>query len=197
MITEIYLICNYKVIERLDYLIMKKNLLSVLILALLIVNIAMTAIMMVSVLGTNNKTGALVTSIARVMNLELYEPGESANNVPLSQTATYALADRLMIQLKPSVDEEGNSTGASMVIFYMALAMDTEHKDYKELGSEETLQSFEIQIKDTVASVVHEYTEQEFSENSDQVKAEILSAIQDLFQSDFIYRVSISDVIFQ
>lgn len=177
---------------------MKKNLLSVLILALLIVNIAMTAIMMVSVLGTNNKTGALVTSIARVMNLELYEPGsDPASSIPLSQTATYALADRLMIQLKPSVDADGNSTGADMVIFYMALAMNTEHKDYKELGSDETLKSFEIQIKDTVATVVRDYTEQEFNENTEQVKAEILSAIQDLFQSDFIYRVSISDVIFQ
>ena len=176
---------------------MKKNLLSVLILALLIVNIAMTAIMMVSVLGTNSKTGALVTSIARVMNLELYEPGtDPASNIPLSQTATYALADRLMIQLKPSVDADGRS-GADMVIFYMALAMNTEHKDYKELGSDETLKSFEIQIKDTVATVVRDYTEQEFNENSEQVKAEILSAIQDLFQSDFIYRVSISDVIFQ
>ena len=68
---------------------MKKNLLSILILALLIVNIALTAVMMVSVIGTNSKTGELVSSIAAVMNLEYYDPdGEASNGVPLSQTAT-------------------------------------------------------------------------------------------------------------
>lgn len=178
---------------------MKKNLLSVLILALLIVNVVLTAIMMVSVIGTNKKTGDLVTSIATVMNLELYPPGsESEVNVPLSETATYSLADRLMIQLKPTVNEEGKSTGASMIVFYMSLSMNTEHKDYEKLGSTEKMSSLEIDIKNAVASVVQDYTEQECRDNLDgQIKAEILSAIQSLFQSDFIYRVSISDVIYQ
>ena len=42
---------------------MKRNLLSVLILALLIVNVALTAVMMVSVTQTNKKTAALIDSI--------------------------------------------------------------------------------------------------------------------------------------
>ena len=178
---------------------MKKNLLSVLILALVIVNIVLTTIMMVSVMSTNGKTGELVSSIATVMNLELYEPGgETAGNVPLSQTATYSLADRLMIQLKPAVDEDGRTTGASMITFYMSLAMNTEHKDYEKMGSAEKLSSLEIEIKDAVASVLQGYTEQECRENLDErIRAEILAALQDLFQSDFIYRVSISDVYYQ
>lgn len=176
---------------------MKKNLLSVIILALLVVNIVLTTIMMVSVISTNGKTGDLVTTIASVMNLELTGPGDSANNIPLSQTATYPLSDRLMIQIRQGVDAEGKTVGHSMVVFYISLAMDMEHEDYGKYGSAETLAGFEIQIKDAVASVVREYTEQEFNDNFDQVKAEILAAIQDLFQSRFVYRVSISDVIFQ
>ena len=39
---------------------MKKNLISIVILALLIVNIVLTAIMMFSVTGTSRKTAALV-----------------------------------------------------------------------------------------------------------------------------------------
>lgn len=176
---------------------MKKNLLSVLILALLVVNIALTAIMMVSVISTNSKTGELISSIAAVMNLEYYDPdGEASGGVPLSRTATYSLEDRLMIQLKPSVNADGKE-GAKMIIFYMSLAMDTAHDDYEKLGNPETLAGLEIQIKDTVASVVKDYTEQECRENFEQIKAEILSALQDLFQSNFIYKVSISDVLFQ
>ena len=54
---------------------MKKNLLSVLILVLMIVNIAMSAVMMISVTGTNQKTAALMDSIGTAMNLEWNGPG--------------------------------------------------------------------------------------------------------------------------
>ena len=69
---------------------MKKNLLSILILVLLIVNIALTVVMMISVTGTNKKTGELVTSIATVLNLELYNPGGiPLAEVPLSKAAIH------------------------------------------------------------------------------------------------------------
>ena len=55
---------------------MKKNLMSVLILALLIVNIVLTVITMVSVTSTNKKTASVVNSIATVLNLELNTSGD-------------------------------------------------------------------------------------------------------------------------
>ena len=50
---------------------MKKNMLSILILALLIVNIVLTAIMMFSVTGTAKKTSALIDDISAAINLDL------------------------------------------------------------------------------------------------------------------------------
>ena len=50
---------------------MKKNLLSIVILSLLIVNIVMTAIMLFSVIGTNKRTAEIVTDIAGILSLEL------------------------------------------------------------------------------------------------------------------------------
>ena len=82
---------------------MKKNLLSVLILVLLLVNIALTTVMMISVTGTNKKTADLVTSIATVLNLELYKPGEeSASEVSLTDTETYVMTE-MMIPLSASL----------------------------------------------------------------------------------------------
>ena len=46
---------------------MKKNLISIIILALLVVNIVLTAIMMFSVTGAANKTAALVDNIATAL----------------------------------------------------------------------------------------------------------------------------------
>lgn len=175
---------------------MKKNLLSVLILALLIVNIVLNVIMMVNVLSTNGKTADLVTSIATVLNLEYTGPGGgSANSVPLSQTATYDFT-KVMIQLKHYKDADGRDAGADMIIFDMSLAMDTKHDDYKTYGEAETMAQYEIQIKDAVESVVNQYSQADFENNYDQIKAEILTAIQRLFQSDFIYNIYISGVMY-
>ena len=88
---------------------MKKNLLSILILVLLIVNIALTSVMMISVISTNKKTAELVTSIAMAMHMELYTPGgEAATEVPISETETYVMAE-MMIPLAFStvVGEDG------------------------------------------------------------------------------------------
>ena len=52
---------------------MKKNLLTIIILALLVVNVVLTGIMMFSVTGAMNKTSALVTDISTALNLELYK----------------------------------------------------------------------------------------------------------------------------
>ena len=50
---------------------MKKNMLSILILALLIVNIVLTSVMMFSVVGASKKTSALIDDIASAINLDL------------------------------------------------------------------------------------------------------------------------------
>ena len=53
---------------------MKRNLLSIIILALLVVNIVMTAVMMFTIVPANKKTISLVGDIASAMKLELSDP---------------------------------------------------------------------------------------------------------------------------
>ena len=87
---------------------MKKNLISIIILALLVVNIVLTAIMMFSVTGAANKTAALVDNIATALNLELTaQTGEGADavNVPMEETEVYTIPESMTISLKP--DEDG------------------------------------------------------------------------------------------
>ena len=82
---------------------MKKNLISVLILALLVVNLALTAIMMFSVTSASKKTAALVDNIATALNLELTaQTGEAGVPVvPIENIETYSLesGDALTISL--------------------------------------------------------------------------------------------------
>ena len=155
------------------------------------------------ILEQNYQEGVLLptsidyVSLATLWSQEIYdETGNDTGNIPLSQTATYDFPDLMMVQLAPSVDAEGNTTN-KLIIFQMSLVMDTEHADYKTYGDAEIMAGFEIVIKDAVVSVLKNYSEEECRNDFDQIEAEILAVVQELFQSDFIYRVSIYDVIFQ
>lgn len=177
---------------------MKKNLLSILILVLLIVNIALTAVMMISVTGTNKKTAELVTSIATVMNLELYSPGGvSVADVPLSETDTYDLSDLMIpLAISTTVNQDGElvSSKQSYIVFTLSLFQNTKHDDYKTLGGETNITVYESQIKDVVNTVVGSHTLEECQNDFDSIREEILQEIQHLFGSNFIYKIGISGV---
>lgn len=170
---------------------MKKNLLTVLILALLIVNIALTSVMMFSVMGVNKKTADLVTSIATVLNLELTAPGKGEPEVievAVEDMMPYNVEGAMTIPLKA---EEGKNRYIS---FNIGFVMDKSNKDYKKYG--ETIGEKEMLIKSTVTTVVSQHTEQECRDDAEGLKIEILKAVQEIFQSEFIFKVAISDVKF-
>ena len=49
-------------------------------------------------------------------------------------------------------------------------------------------------IKDAISTVVSGYTKDDCLSNMDGLKADILKAVQQLFQSNFVYQVAISEV---
>lgn len=176
---------------------MKKNLLTVLILALLVVNIVLTSVMMFSVMSTNNKTAQLVNNIATVLELELTVPGEDEEQEPISMadTAQYELSSSMTIPLASETvtTEDGTTqTKERYIMFEVAILMNTKHDDYKDY--EESIADRETLIEDVITSVVGAHTETECRNNMEGIKAEILEEIQKLFQSDFIYKIAISNV---
>lgn len=90
-----YTIHLYNIEKKGTVLAMKKNLLSVLVLALVLVNVILSAVMMFSVLSTNKKTAALVNSVTSILSLELEQPGaEEQREVPMSDLAFGILTAR-------------------------------------------------------------------------------------------------------
>ena len=113
---------------------MKKNLLSIIILALLIVNLVMTSVMMISVTGTNKKTAAIVTDIASVLKLELNqgtEAGESAETVSLENTEAYDLPDEMTIPLL-----KGEDGVMHYALVKVSLSMNVKNDGYKTYGAD-------------------------------------------------------------
>ena len=169
---------------------MKKNLISIIILALLIVNIVLTAIMMFSVTGTATKTSALVDNITRALNLELTAKGDAgASAVPISDIATYDIAE-MTIELQQ--DAEGKR---HFFVGSITLSMNTKDKDYKTYGGD--MESRESLIKSEITDVISSYTVEDARSNQDTIKSEILERIQTLFNSEFVFNVAFSDILIQ
>lgn len=167
---------------------MKKNLMTVLILALLVVNIVLNCVVMISVTGTNKKTASLVNNIATALNLELTPAGkEEEVKVSLADTVPHSLGEKLMFPMVPGADGK-----QSYLICNITLSMNKKHADYKKYG--ESVADYDGMVQDAITTVVASHTLEECRNDFEGLKAEILKAVQDVFDSDFIYQVAISGV---
>lgn len=176
---------------------MKKNLLSVLILVLMIVNIAMSAVMMISVTGTNKKTAALMDSIATAMNLEWNSPGNTTD-VPLSDSETYNIGTMtILLAYSQVVGEDGTvstSDKQMYIVFDIALLLNKTHEDYEAYGGD-NMSQYDSIIKDTVEGVVTQYTEEQCrADFSGVIRDEILAAIQKKLNSKIVYGITLNNV---
>lgn len=173
---------------------MRKNLLSVIILALTVVNIAMTAFMMFTVIPANKKTIALVGDVASAMQLELTDPtlaGTTEQAVSVEDTDTYDIADQMTISLRRGEDGKDH-----YAILSVSLCMNTKSDDYKTYGAD--ISSKESMIKNEVNDAIGSLTYDECQAmTTSEVQSVVLQKIQAMYGSDFIYKVVFRDIIFQ
>lgn len=173
---------------------MKKNLISVIILALLIVNVILTGVMMFSVTSAANKTSALVDDIAAALNLELMSDSDNVSEnsvaVPLGDTEVYDIEDEFTVKLAKGIDGEDHYG-----LFSVSLSMNMEDDGYGDYGA--TVANYESKIKSIIIDVVSSYSIDEADEKKDEMLGEILNQIQTMYDSTFIYEVYFRNVTFQ
>ena len=172
---------------------MKRNLLSIIILALLVVNLVLTSIMMVNVSSASRKTAELVGDIAEVLKLELSDgtaAGAMRMDVPMEDIEVYKIANQMTIPLKTGEDGKPHYCLVSV-----ALSMNMKSDGYKSYGAD--LSTKESLITGEIYDVIGSYTWEEAQSNKALMREDILKRIQVMFDSDFIFQVSFSDIIFQ
>lgn len=173
---------------------MKKNLISVLILALLVVNVVLTAIMMFSTMGSVKKTGQLVTTIATVLNIELDDEAETEDTgeVKIGDVYTHDIEDALTIPLKKGEDGKDH-----YYIVNVSLMLNKTHEDYETYSADVTAHAQDSYFKSLVIEVIGNHTLEEIKDNPEGVREEILSKIQSAYGSTFIFKVAFSNVMYQ
>lgn len=171
---------------------MKKNLLLVVVMALVLVNIIMTAIMMVSLMGTNKKTAKIIADIATVLSLEIDtgdgEEGEEV--VTMADQKMWNLDGQMTIPLK---SEDGKN---HYVVFEISFSMNSKSEGYKTYG--EGITEYESQVKDKISQIVSKHTITDCAEDFDTIRQEILLGVRGMFEDPkFIHDIAISGIVYQ
>lgn len=168
---------------------MKKNILTIIIMAITLINTVLLAVLIFAIVPSANKTMKLVDKVNSIVDLELESPDGQEEDIAVSDIVSYNIADKLTINLK-STDSENH-----YAIMKVSLSMNSKNEQYETLSPK--VAENENAIKEIISDEFGKYTKEEVNANKNQIKDQIIIRIQEYFKSDFIINVSIGDLITQ
>ena len=173
---------------------MKKNLMSVIILALVFANFVLTAILMFTVIPQTKKANNLIDQVCEAVSLDLNSGASTSTaNLPQDQIVDYALNEEdktLTINFAPSEDETQH-----YLVCGVSLSLNKESDGYKTYG--EDLSSKKNIILADINTIIGKHTMEDFNNDKDAVYNEILKALQDKFGADYIVGVNFTSSLTQ
>lgn len=170
---------------------MKKNLITMIILTMGILNLLLTSLIVFTMVPNTIKTNKLIDKVASSIDLEI-EPltGTTANqNVKIEDLEAYPITEDITINLK---DIEGSKDG-NFALVSASLSINTKSKDYKALNGK--IETNESSITEIIRDEFAKYNKNTVRANKDIIKEDILERIAEYFGSDFIVGISLGKFI--
>ena len=162
---------------------MKKNLMTLIILALVVVNLVMTAVMMFVVVPQTQKANEMITKVCEAIDLELNSGASTGlSNLPVDRIQPYDVAagETLTVNLK----------GGGYAVVGVTISVDNESETYVEKEGIGYLSSKESIIKGSIIEIVGNYTKEELGESRSDMEAELLKALKKTFGADYVVGIS-------
>ncbi|MCR4779093.1 MAG: hypothetical protein K5858_09625 [Lachnospiraceae bacterium] len=170
---------------------MKKNMLTVVVIALCILNLALTAMVVFSVVPTVKATNNLISQVASIIDLELESP-DPKYTVSMSDLTAVEFAGTLTINLKKV---EGEKNDPFAIIDSVTVYLNSKGEDYADLNT--NLANYSTTISEIVTDNFAKYTKDEAQNNRDLIKDEILKQLQKRFETQTIADISFKNLRFQ
>lgn len=175
---------------------MKKNLITVVILALVVVNLVLTAVLTISIVPETKKANELITKVCSAIDLDL-RAGDTAGSlaIKVENMVDYAVNGGEVQTINLADSGDGNLHYA---VLGVSLSLDSTNEDYAKFGDGAgDLSTYDNVISDTIKTEVAKHTIEEMRNDEEGVKEDILEALQNLFQSSVIVRVNFSSATYQ
>lgn len=173
---------------------MKKNLMSVIILALVFANFILTAILIFTVLPETKKANNLIDKVCEAINLDLNSgAATSSTNLPQDQIEDFALNEdgkTLTINFAQSDDDK-----AHYLVCGISLSLNNKSEGYKKYGAD--LSAKKNIILADVNTIVGKYTMEEYNNDKQAIYDEILEELQAKFGADYIVGINFTSSLVQ
>jgi flagellar FliL protein len=168
---------------------MKKNILTIIIMALTVINVVLSAVIVFVIVPTSNKTNQLISKVASIVDLELESPEEAEGQIAVSDIVIYEIEEKLTINLKKTDDTNHYAVG------YVSLSINNKSKDMETL--QPLIEMNENEIKEIVTEEFGKYTIDEVNDKKNVIKEQVLNRIQEHFNSNLFINVSFGNLILQ
>lgn len=170
---------------------MKKNLMSVVILALVLANFILTGLLVFTIVPETRNANKMIEAVCAAIDLDLSSGVTTGtSNIPIDQIETFQINEGEPMTMNLASEDGKNH----YVVVSIALSMNIKSDGYKEYDGATGLQAKEAIIKNNINTIVRKYTKTEFDSNMSQVQNAILADMQSLFGSDFIVGVNFAEV---
>lgn len=174
---------------------MKKNLISVIILALVLTNLVLTGLLIFSVLPQTKKANELIDRVCKAIDLDLASGAASGtSNIPVDKRESWIMngGQKLTVTLA-----KGENSKPAYAVIILSFTMNKDSEGYTKYGAE-TLTAQDDIIKGKVNSILSSYTLDEYEQYRDtKISEEILTYMQETYGADFVVGVNFAESLVQ
>ena len=167
---------------------MKKNILTIVIMAASVINLILTIVLIFSVMPAMNKTSNLIDKVSSLIDLEIESESEENAAVPMedrdSTIITYEA--NVNINLKKETGEDSNHYA---VISGVTVTYNKNEDDYEDVKA--LIDANQVYVNDAVSETIGAYTASTISQTA--VKEEAVKKLQEMYDTKSIIDVSLSN----
>lgn len=163
---------------------MKKNILTIVIMAASIINLVLTAVLIFSVMPAMNKTSNLIDKVASVIDLEIESKNEEDVLTPIEnmETVTIPYEANVNINLQKSDD-----TNHYAVISGIVVSLNKEEDDCADIKT--LMETNTVYVEDIVKETISSFTADTISQTA--VKEEAIKKLRERYNTKCIVDLSL------
>ncbi len=162
---------------------MKRNMLSIVILAATLINLTLSAVLIFTVIPKAKRTDALIEKIVAAVDLETESGiGKNYGEILPGDQEEYVFQGEY-VNLKP------NGSEANVAMANITLTLNKKHDDYATI--QPLIEGKKTKIVAAVSGVLSDYAAAEVSMYTEDINKDVLEKIQEIFQSDCIIEVTL------
>lgn len=165
---------------------MKKNILTIVIMAASIINLVLTAVLIFSVMPAMNKTSNLIDKVASVIDLEIESKNEKNEQTPVENLEVFEITYDANVNINLQ-KEAGDEQDHYAVIKGIRVSFDKEADGFSDVKG--LIEKNTTYVEDIVKETISSFSASTISE--EKVKQEAVKKLQERYDTKCIVEISL------